>query len=57
MHVMLLFGFVHAILIGTDFASIYILVIYTILYAAAVAAFVIKRIQFCKTLKRKIKSD
>ena len=57
MHVMLLFGFVHAILIGTDFANIFVFVIYSILYAAAVAAFIIKRIQLYKTLKRKIKSD
>lgn len=54
MYLALFFGIVHANLIGTDFDSLYILVAFNALFAASIAAFVIKRYQTYK-LKQKLK--
>ncbi|MDZ7838712.1 MAG: hypothetical protein U5N58_12580 [Actinomycetota bacterium] len=43
MYLVLLMGFIHGILIGTDFANIGILVIFSILFAFSVATLVLKR--------------
>lgn len=43
MYPMLLMGYVHGVLIGTDFQNVGILVIFTILFALSMAAFVLKR--------------
>jgi|DewCreStandDraft_5_1066085.scaffolds.fasta_scaffold00125_9 predicted ferric reductase len=43
MYVVLLFGIVHANLIGTDFENFGIMLIYNALFAAALAAFALKR--------------
>ncbi|MEJ5327653.1 MAG: ferric reductase-like transmembrane domain-containing protein [Candidatus Bathyarchaeia archaeon] len=43
MYVVLLFGIVHANLIGTDFENFGVMLIYNALFAAALAAFALKR--------------
>ncbi|MGM0365204.1 MAG: hypothetical protein ACQEP5_01565 [Actinomycetota bacterium] len=43
MYVVLLFGFVHGILIGTDFANLGILVIFSVLFGLVTVAFIAKR--------------
>jgi DMSO/TMAO reductase YedYZ heme-binding membrane subunit len=43
MYVVLLFGIVHANLIGDDFENVGIMVIFNVLFAASIAVFVIKR--------------
>lgn len=53
MYLMLTFGFVHAVLIGTDFDNIGILIIYSILFTGTIASFVAKRVQLYKSLKKK----
>lgn len=55
MYLTLLFGFVHALLIGTDLKNSAILILYSILFAGVIASFVIKRIQLHKSLKKKLK--
>ena len=45
MYVALFFGILHANLIGTDFENLYILITLNALFAASLAAFVIKRYQ------------
>ncbi len=55
MHLMLLLGFIHAILIGTDFNSKAILVIYSVVFAAVIVSFIIKRLQLYRNLIKKKK--
>jgi DMSO/TMAO reductase YedYZ heme-binding membrane subunit len=43
MYVVLLFGIVHANLIGDDFENVGIMIIFNVLFAASIAVFVIKR--------------
>ncbi len=43
MYVVLLFGIVHANLIGTDFGNLGILLIYNGLFATSLASFALKR--------------
>jgi predicted ferric reductase len=54
MYVALFFGILHANLIGIDFENLYILITFNALFAASIAAFVIKRYQTYK-IKKKIK--
>lgn len=60
-YIALLIGVIHANLRGTDFQSIYIQIIYDALFAGALIAFCLKRIQFYKiklqTNKKKIISQ
>ena len=51
-YVALLFGYVHGILIGTDFQTISILIIFTILIILSFGALVYKRIQSQKRKKK-----
>jgi predicted ferric reductase len=53
MYLMLLFGFVHAILIGTDFASKAILAIFSVIFAGVVFSFAAKRLQLYKNKVKK----
>jgi hypothetical protein len=48
MYVALFFGVVHADLSGSDFRNVAILVVFNVLFAAVLAAFVWKRWQFYK---------
>ncbi len=52
MYVALFFGIVHADLIGTDFDNLFILIVFNTLFAAAIAAFVLKRYQTYRLKKR-----
>ncbi len=52
MMIALLFGFVHGIYIGTDFASLPILIIFSVLLGLAAAAFIAKRIQLYRNYKK-----
>lgn len=52
MYVALFFGIVHADLIGTDFDNLFILIAFNVLFAAAIAAFVLKRYQTYRLKKR-----
>ena len=53
MYLTLVFGFVHAVLLGTDFANAAILAIYSILFVATAAAFIVKRIRLYKSSWKK----
>jgi len=53
MYLMLILGFVHGLLIGTDFDNKAIIIIYSLLFAGAIASFVVKRVQLYKSLKNK----
>jgi hypothetical protein len=54
MHLMLLLGFVHGVLIGTDFAVKAVLIIYSVLFAGVIASFTLKRLQlYKKSIKNK----
>jgi hypothetical protein len=54
MYVMLLMGYVHGILIGTDFQNIGILIIFTLIFAASMISFGLKRWQkYQMELKKK----
>lgn len=55
MYPMLLMGYVHGVMIGTDFQNVGILIIFTILFALAMVAFVLKRYQVYKLQKAKKK--
>jgi predicted ferric reductase len=55
MYLALFFGILHADLIGTDFENLYILITFNALFAATIAAFIIKRYQSYQ-LKQKIKA-
>jgi DMSO/TMAO reductase YedYZ heme-binding membrane subunit len=55
MYLALFFGILHADLIGTDFENLYILTTFNTLFAATIAAFIIKRYQNYQ-LKQKIKA-
>jgi DMSO/TMAO reductase YedYZ heme-binding membrane subunit len=54
MYLALFIGVVHANLRGTDFQNIYLAIIYDALFAAALAAFVLKRWQFYR-IKMRVK--
>lgn len=54
MYLALFVGIVHANLIGLDFGNLYIKIIFDGLFAAALGAFVLKRIQFIR-LRAKVK--
>lgn len=56
MYVALFFGIVHANLTGRDFDNIFILIAFNALFAASIAAFVLKRYQMYK-LKRRLKKS
>ncbi|MCW3983979.1 MAG: hypothetical protein NWE96_08275 [Candidatus Bathyarchaeota archaeon] len=56
MYVALFLGVVHANLSGTDFANLAVLVIFNGLFAASVAAFVLKRWQFYRLKKQRKKN-
>ena len=45
MYIMVIFGFIHAVLIGTDFENKIILTVYALLAIAVFASFILKRIQ------------
>lgn len=45
MYVVLFFGIVHASLLGTDFQSTAVKAVYSVLFAASMTAFVLKRLQ------------
>ena len=54
MYLMLLFGFIHAILIGTDFAAKAIIVMFSVMFAGVIASFAVKRLQLYKnSIKKK----
>jgi len=53
MYLMLLLGFVHAVLIGTDFAKKAILIIYSVMFAGIIASFTAKRLQVYKNSTKK----
>jgi len=53
MYLMLIFGFVHGILIGTDFDNKAIIIIYSLLFTGSIASFVVKRVLLYKSLKNK----
>lgn len=53
MYVALFFGVVHGILSGRDFQNPFILVAFSALFAAAIAAFVLKRMQLYRMKQRK----
>lgn len=53
MYIVLFFGIVHANLIGTDFQNIIILIIFNLLFAAAIVAFILKRLQQYRLKKRR----
>jgi hypothetical protein len=55
MYVALFFGVVHANLWGMDFSNAYLMIIYDGLFAAVLAAFVLKRLQFYRIKARKKK--
>jgi DMSO/TMAO reductase YedYZ heme-binding membrane subunit len=55
MYVALFFGVVHANLAGIDLQNVYLTVIYDGLFAAVLAAFVLKRLQFYRIKARKKK--
>ncbi len=45
MYLVLLFGYVHGIYIGTDFANLAVLIIFSVLFGLAAATFIAKRVQ------------
>ncbi len=53
MYVALFFGVVHGVLSGTDFQNPFILVTFSALFAAAIGAFVLKRLQLYRMGQRK----
>ena len=53
MYIVLLMGFVHGNLVGTDFTNTGILIIFSILFGLAIITFVAKRIQIYRIRKRK----
>jgi DMSO/TMAO reductase YedYZ heme-binding membrane subunit len=53
MYIALFFGIVHANFIGTDFENLYILVTFNALFAASIAAFIIKRYQTYRLKQKK----
>ena len=53
MYVVLIMGFIHGYLVGTDFINTGILIIFSILAALAVITFVTKRIQKYRSTKKK----
>lgn len=53
MYVVLLLGFVHGVIIGTDFANIGIMIIFSIIFASSVLAFIYKRYLMIKSKKKK----
>jgi len=53
MYVVLLFGFVHGILIGTDFSNLPILIIFSLLFGLTMFTLVAKRIQQSRTRRKK----
>jgi hypothetical protein len=55
MYVALFFGVVQANLAGIDLQNVYLTVIYDGLFAAVLAAFVLKRLQFYRIKARKKK--
>jgi predicted ferric reductase len=57
MYAALFFGLVHGILSGRDFMNPAILVVFSVLFAAAVAAFALKRWQFYRIKRRKKPQD
>ena len=56
MYVALFFGIIHATLSGTDFQNPIILVVYYVLFAAAIGAFIIKRVQLYRMKQKKIQA-
>jgi DMSO/TMAO reductase YedYZ heme-binding membrane subunit len=56
MYFVLLLGFVHGVIIGTDFANLGILIIYSILFGATVLGFIYKRIQQIQSKKKRAQS-
>lgn len=54
MYLVLFLGFIHAILIGTDFNNIAIKIIYSVLFAFTMASFIIKRLQLYRSFKKDI---
>jgi DMSO/TMAO reductase YedYZ heme-binding membrane subunit len=57
MYIVLFFGIVHANLIGTDFQNIGILIIFNLLFAAAIVAFILKRLQQYQLKKRRTRKN
>lgn len=53
MYVVLLLGFVHGVIIGTDFANIGILIIFSVIFAVSMLAFIYKRYLTIKSRKKK----
>jgi predicted ferric reductase len=56
MYVALFFGIIHATLSGTDFQNPIILLVYYVLFAAAIGAFIIKRVQLYRMKQKKIQA-
>ncbi|MHB1347249.1 MAG: hypothetical protein ACYCXK_07145 [Candidatus Humimicrobiaceae bacterium] len=56
MFLSLLMGFIHAILSGTDFKNMGIIIIYSILFILVITAFVLKRMQLIKVRNLKAKN-
>jgi DMSO/TMAO reductase YedYZ heme-binding membrane subunit len=53
MYLMLFIGYVHGILIGTDFQNVGIVIIFSLLMAASIGALILKRIQLHQLAKKR----
>ena len=52
MYVALFFGIVHANLSGMDFSNVWVSVVFNVLFAASVVAFVVKRLRYRRFVKQ-----
>jgi predicted ferric reductase len=55
MYIVLFFGIVHANLVGTEFQNLAIIIIYDILFTAAIAVFIVKRYKVYKIKVKKLR--
>jgi hypothetical protein len=55
MAVVLLFGIIHAKLIGHDFINLAIMIIFNVLFAVSLAGFVLKRYRSYRLIKKMLR--